>query len=272
MEAGPGSCISRSCRISRGSNPLLWIHIPIFALLTLGTPAFSQTVPPAAAGVGAVSVTVFEADERQPMPGVRVELTGVDQAREAFTDAFGRCQLDDLSSGGYDLRVEREGYHTIEYVDFRVSAGRTTTIEVQLDRYYSGPTGLVPVCEAAKIPQIASRSLEKDCLNAGAEPAVEKMRELGEHSIKSGASDASFEAYRFIWRRSFQMPVIVSVSVHGGGATLKTYLFGRMNEHGWGEPLPTKGKSAESRRAEGAPGPGGALGLLASPLLRRQDR
>jgi protocatechuate 3,4-dioxygenase beta subunit len=101
-----------------GVRRAAWGLLVMCAGAVLGAQSGQMPVrdPLAAAGApantGQLSGTVVAADTSQPLPGVRVSLSGSAPplARSATTDAQGRFAFDTLPAGAFTLRASRGGY------------------------------------------------------------------------------------------------------------------------------------------------------------------
>jgi len=82
-------------------------------------------------GEGVLAAQVIDS-EGAPLPGVRVQLTGLGLGQKVqFTDAEGGCSLP-LPAGTYRLVANLSGFSTVEYEEVPIRAGRTTWIEITL--------------------------------------------------------------------------------------------------------------------------------------------
>jgi hypothetical protein len=72
-------------------------------------------------------------NERSPMPGVAVKLTGPEETRVEISNALGKFRFINIIPGAYKPRVEIEGFSMIEYPSIIIHPGRNTQIEVTLN-------------------------------------------------------------------------------------------------------------------------------------------
>src|SRR5215210_5900659 len=106
----------------------LWGRIVAVAAMLLvlgGGAAFAQLQ------TGNLFGTVMD-EQRSPLPGVTVTLTGQAAPQVQVTNAQGEFRFVGLSPSSYQLKAELEGFSTIEYPNISINIGRNTTIEVTL--------------------------------------------------------------------------------------------------------------------------------------------
>jgi hypothetical protein len=71
-------------------------------------------------------------EQGSPLPGATALLQKNGAAAVQVTDAQGRVRIPGIADGSYTLKVELEGFSTIEYPSIAITNGRNTSIEVTL--------------------------------------------------------------------------------------------------------------------------------------------
>ncbi|HEY4574232.1 MAG TPA: TonB-dependent receptor, partial [Thermoanaerobaculia bacterium] len=95
-------------------------------------------------------------DQKQPLPGVTVTLTGVGAPQVQQSDAKGQFRFLNLYPGAYSLRAELEGFSTVERPDLTIKIGGKTSIEVTLSGAIKDVitvTGEAPLLDERRITQ-----------------------------------------------------------------------------------------------------------------------
>lgn len=111
-------------------------------LLAVPPAAFSQQAPvlapsqahsPQEAASGTITLTVTVLDENKvAVPSARVQASGPAGNAQCESDYDGRCDLNGLESGSYELRVEKEGYFAAFEKNVEVSAVGGAAVDVTL--------------------------------------------------------------------------------------------------------------------------------------------
>ncbi|HEX4498656.1 MAG TPA: TonB-dependent receptor [Thermoanaerobaculia bacterium] len=79
---------------------------------------------------GNIYGTVLSSNDKSPLPGVTVTLTGVGAPLTQATDAQGKFRFLGLSPGAYTIKSEIEGFSPLEKPDVTVNIGRNTSLEI----------------------------------------------------------------------------------------------------------------------------------------------
>jgi hypothetical protein len=82
-------------------------------------------------GYGNLYVDVLS-EQGSPLPGATVLLQKNGNEAVQVSDAQGRVRIPGIADGSYTLKVELEGFSTIEYPSIAITNGRNTSIEVRL--------------------------------------------------------------------------------------------------------------------------------------------
>ena len=98
--------------------------VGLFVLFTSGVALAQQTT-------GAMSGRVTDA-QALPVPGATVTLTGSQGVKTAVTDADGRFALPFLTPGQYDIRIELQGFKTVERKGLQVALGQTVNLPISM--------------------------------------------------------------------------------------------------------------------------------------------
>src|SRR3954453_11619149 len=134
-----------------------------FLLLVVAVPALAQVQS------GNIYGTVLSGDDKSPLPGATVTLTGGGAPSVQTTDAQGKFRFLGLSPGTYSLKSEIEGFSPIDQDNVIVNIGRNTTVEILqpvptkdtiviteeaplLDSLKQGPGQTVTLTDLEKIP------------------------------------------------------------------------------------------------------------------------
>jgi hypothetical protein len=95
-------------------------------------------------------------DQKQPLPGVTVTLTGVGAPQVQQSDEKGQFRFLNLYPGTYSLRAELEGFSTIERPDLTIRVGGKASIEVTLSGAIKDVitvTGEAPILDERRVTQ-----------------------------------------------------------------------------------------------------------------------
>lgn len=76
-------------------------------------------------------ITIFD-EKRQVLPGAIASLTADDAPRVEVADAQGQCLFWMLAPGTWSLKVQMDGYCTLDYPSVVINVGRNTSLEVTL--------------------------------------------------------------------------------------------------------------------------------------------
>lgn len=71
-------------------------------------------------------------ENRQVLPGATASLAAGDAPRVEIADAQGQCKFWNLPPGLWALKVQMEGYSTLNYPSVMINVGRVTSLEVTL--------------------------------------------------------------------------------------------------------------------------------------------
>ncbi len=77
-----------------------------------------------------ISGKVMQDVNKYVLEGVRITIK--DFGKVAITDKYGKFEITPLSSGKYTIIVEKEGYVTQIFKDFRINTGVTSRLNVLL--------------------------------------------------------------------------------------------------------------------------------------------
>lgn len=92
----------------------------------------AQASPRAPEHVGTARLVITVGDENGvAVPGARVALSGQQELRKVETDYAGRCEWADLTSGVYQVRVEKEGFYA--FISDEVRVGEIDSLEITLN-------------------------------------------------------------------------------------------------------------------------------------------
>ncbi|HEX4496839.1 MAG TPA: TonB-dependent receptor [Thermoanaerobaculia bacterium] len=106
-------------------------------------------------------------EQKQPLPGVTVTVTGVGAPQVQQSDAQGKFRFLKLYPGSYALKAELEGFSTVERPDLTIKLGGKVSIEVTLNGAVKDVitvTGESPLLDERKIDQgtnISTVALDK---------------------------------------------------------------------------------------------------------------
>jgi hypothetical protein len=95
-------------------------------------------------------------EQKQPLPGVTVTLTGVGAPQVQQSDAQGKFRFLNLYPGSYALRAELEGFSTVEHPELTIRLGGKSSIEVTLNGAVKDVitvTGESPLLDERRIDQ-----------------------------------------------------------------------------------------------------------------------
>lgn len=106
-------------------------------LLAVGGAAFAQRQ------TGNLYGTVQD-NQGTALPGVTATLTGVAAPQIQVTNAEGQFRFLYLAPGTYALKVQLEGFSTVDYPNISINVGRNTTIEVTLSPKVEQAAGKEP--------------------------------------------------------------------------------------------------------------------------------
>ncbi|MEO6192574.1 MAG: TonB-dependent receptor [Thermoanaerobaculia bacterium] len=104
----------------------LALVVAVLLLVMAAVPVFAQQQ------TGDLFGTVTD-EQKQPLPGVTITLTGERAPQVQQSDAQGKFRFLNLSPGSYDLRAELQGFSTVERPDLVIKLGGKASIEVQLN-------------------------------------------------------------------------------------------------------------------------------------------
>jgi hypothetical protein len=134
-----------------GRGSYLRLTLAFFALLLVAPawPALAQQQ------TGDLYGTVAD-DQKQPLPGVTITLTGVAAPQVEQSDAQGRFRFLNLYPGKYSLKAELDGFSTVERPDLTIKIGSKANIEVILNAAVKDVitvTSEAPLIDERKITQ-----------------------------------------------------------------------------------------------------------------------
>ena len=133
--------------MGRGSVARLTLVLAL--VLSAAWPAFAQQQ------TGDLYGTVTD-EQKSPLPGVTVTLTGVGAPQVQVTDGQGRFRFLNLYPGSYALKAELEGFSTVERPDLTIKLGGKTNLEITLSgavRDVITVTGESPLLDERKVTQ-----------------------------------------------------------------------------------------------------------------------
>ena len=81
---------------------------------------------------GSIEGRLSDSETGEPLPGVNVMVKGTYYG--AASDADGYFRITNVSTGSYDMEVSMIGYKVILRTGVKVNAGRTTTVDFQLEQ------------------------------------------------------------------------------------------------------------------------------------------
>ncbi len=129
--------------------PRLALVVAVLLLALAALPALAQEQ------TGDLYGTVFD-EQKQPLPGVTVTVTGVGAPQVQQSDAQGKFRFLNLYPGAYALKAELEGFSTVERPDLTIKLGGKSSIEITLTgavRDVITVTGESPILDERKIDQ-----------------------------------------------------------------------------------------------------------------------
>ncbi|HEY0553046.1 MAG TPA: TonB-dependent receptor [Thermoanaerobaculia bacterium] len=129
--------------------PRLALVVAVLLLALAALPALAQEQ------TGDLYGTVFD-EQKQPLPGVTVTVTGVGAPLVQQSDAQGKFRFLNLYPGAYALKAELEGFSTVERPDLTIKLGGKASIEITLTgavRDVITVTGESPILDERKIDQ-----------------------------------------------------------------------------------------------------------------------
>ena len=124
--------------------------LSLAVLLLLALPAAGQVQS------GNIYGTVLNAEDKTPMPGVTVTLTGTGAPQVQPTDAEGRFRFLGLSPGSYSVKAELEGFSPIEQPDVTVNIGRNSNLEMKIQPAFTGT--IVIKGDRSEVPLLDARN------------------------------------------------------------------------------------------------------------------
>lgn len=145
---------------------------------------------------GAVTGVVVETDNGAPLPGANVKIEGT--MRGTSTDLNGRYRLDGLTPGSYALVFSFVGFQKKTVTDVKVTAGRTTELDVTLREETAQMEGVVVAAETAKDSEAGllkerqkaaavSNAISAELMsNTGASSAAAAMKKVTGASVMEG--------------------------------------------------------------------------------------
>lgn len=136
----------------------------------------------------------------QPLPGVRVELTGQGPPITQYTNKQGQFRFSDLRAGRYEIRASFPGFSTLQHGDLHIQHGRLTPLEVELSPSKEDVITVTtdsPLLDHRKVVQgtsVAEFAVEK--MPAAQDPWAEVLQTPGVlHSrINVGGNESSQQA------------------------------------------------------------------------------
>jgi outer membrane receptor protein involved in Fe transport len=111
----------------QGKESVMWRCVGAFLAVCL-----TAALASAQETTGTIAGQVVDA-QGLAVPGATVQITGPQGIRAVVTDANGRFAAPFLTPGAYDVRVELEGFKSVERQGVQVALGQTTAIPVTLD-------------------------------------------------------------------------------------------------------------------------------------------
>jgi hypothetical protein len=135
--------------MGRRSYPRLALVVAVLLLALAALPVFAQEQ------TGDLYGTVID-DQKQPLPGVTVTVTGVGAPLVQQSDAQGKFRFLNLYPGSYALKAELEGFSTVERPDLTIRIGGKANIEITLSGAVKDVitvTGESPLLDERKIEQ-----------------------------------------------------------------------------------------------------------------------
>jgi hypothetical protein len=135
--------------MGRRLYPRLALVVAVLLLVMAAVPVFAQEQ------TGDLFGTVTD-EQKQPLPGVTVTLTGATAPQVQVSDAQGKFRFLNRPPGAYALKAELDGFSTAEYPDLAIKLGGKTTIEVTLNgavRDVITVTGESPLLDERRVDQ-----------------------------------------------------------------------------------------------------------------------
>ncbi len=115
----------------------------LLGFLLVTAPLADADAAQGTASRGSLEGTVRDRQTRQLIVGATVLIENTPLV--VITDADGRFRLDDVPAGTHSLRVEAPGYVLLSQPDILVSPGRSSALEVEIDRGAEGVSETVVV-------------------------------------------------------------------------------------------------------------------------------
>ena len=122
---------------------------------------------------GTITGRLSDGETGESLPGANVMVKGTYYG--AASDGDGFYRITDVSAGSYDMEVSMIGYKVILRTGVKVNAGRTTTVDFQLEQtvlalgeevVVLGKKPLFDVDETASITKLSSEDLEDRIVNS----------------------------------------------------------------------------------------------------------
>ncbi len=135
--------------MGRRLYPRLALAVAALLLALATAPVFAQEQ------TGDLYGTVTD-EQKQPLPGVTVTLTGVGAPQVQQSDAQGKFRFLNLYPGSYALKAELEGFSTVERPELTIRLGGKSSIEVTLNGAVKDVitvTGESPLLDERRIDQ-----------------------------------------------------------------------------------------------------------------------
>jgi len=170
-----------------------WRHALVFtlaALLALAGVAAAQEQ------TGNLYGSVLDNDGA-PLPGVRLDLTGIGAPRTLFTGSQGEFRFLNLDPGTYRLEASLDGFSTIQYEEVKIRVGRNTTLEVTLPQ---------------ALPEIA------DVITVTTESPLLDERKFSKGTTVSQVELEKIPTARDPWAVVTQTPGVLSDRINVGGS------------------------------------------------------
>jgi hypothetical protein len=132
-----------------GRGSILRLTLALALMLVAAWPALAQQQ------TGDLYGTVAD-EQKSPLPGVTVTLTGVGAPQVQVTDEQGKFRFLNLYPGTYDLRAELDGFSTVERPGLAIRIGGKTNLEITLSgavRDVITVTGESPLLDERSVTQ-----------------------------------------------------------------------------------------------------------------------
>ncbi|MDX1624450.1 MAG: carboxypeptidase-like regulatory domain-containing protein [Gemmatimonadota bacterium] len=225
---------TRTSPVAGGSTAVLLLLGGLYALfLLLPAPGLAQRQ------TGDIRGTVTDT-QGEPLPGVRMTLTGNGPPKTRFTDAQGRFRFLGVDAGSYELTAQLDGFSTVKYPSVRVRERMGTMLEAALSPAAEDVTTVTtesPLLDERKINRSTISDMEiVDQIPTERDPWVllEETRGVISDRINVGGNESGRQPGRVgdgsVRYSGYSVDVVVITDVASAGSSPTYYNFDMFEE------------------------------------------